>query len=99
MCYHAREMADFTETRTRKVGCPHCHNAKVVKNGRNAKGKQTYRCKNCRKRFLRTGQFAGHRVPAEQVGAAIQMYHNGTSFKLTADTMDDAYGMSEPLTG
>ena len=99
MCYHAREMADSTETRTRKVSCPYRHNAKVVKNGRNANGKQTYRCKNCRKRFLHTGQVAGHRVPTEQVGAASQMYCNGTSYKLTAETMDDAYDMSEPLTG
>ena len=89
-------MAEFTETSTRKVNCPYCHHDKVVKNGRNANGKQTYRCKSCSKRFLHTGQVAGHRVPAERIGAAIQMYYNGTSYKLTAETMDDAYDMAEP---
>jgi len=89
-------MAEFTETITRKVACPYCSHDKVVKNGRNASGKQTYRCKSCSKRFLHTGQVAGHRVPAERIGAAIQMYYNGTSYKLTAETMDDAYPMPEP---
>ena len=89
-------MAEFTETLTRKVNCPYCHHDKVVKNGKNANGKQTYRCKDCGKRFLHTGQVAGHRVPAQRVGAAIQMYYNGTSYKLTAETMDDAYDMAEP---
>ncbi len=96
MCYYGREMAEFTEIRTRKINCPYCHHDKVVKNGRNANGKQTYRCKDCSKRFLHTGQVAGHRVPAERIGAAIQMYYNGTSYKLTAETMDDAYPMPEP---
>lgn len=89
-------MAEFTETTTRKVNCPYCHHDKVVKNGKNANGKQTYRCKDCGKRFLHTGQVAGHRVPAQRVGAAIQMYYNGTSYKLTAETMDGAYDMAEP---
>ena len=89
-------MAEFTEISTRKVNCPYCHNDKVVKNGRNANGKQTYLCKPCGKRFLHTGQVAGHRVPAEHIGAAIRMYYGGTSYKQTAETLDDAYDMPEP---
>ena len=88
--------AEFTETSTRKVSCPYCHNAKVVKNGRNANGKQTYRCKPCGKRFLHTGQVAGHRMPADQIGTAIRMYYGGTSYKQTGETLTEAYDIPEP---
>lgn len=89
-------MAEFVETRTRKVNCPYCHHDKVVKNGKNANGKQTYRCKDCSKRFLHTGQVAGHRIPADQIGAAIRMYYGGTSYKQTGETLTEAYNISEP---
>jgi transposase-like protein len=82
-------MAEFTEIRTRKVSCPYCHNSKVVKNGQNANGKQTYLCKPCGKRFLHTGQVAGRHATAEQIGMAIRMYYGGTSYKQTAETMAD----------
>ena len=68
----------------------------MVKNGRNANGKQTYRCKPCGKRFLHTGQVAGHRVPADQIGAAIRMYYAGTSYKQTGETLTEAYDIPEP---
>ena len=96
ICYYDRVMAAFTEIRTRKVDCPYCHNSKVVKNGQNANGKQTYLCKPCGKRFLHTGQVAGHRIPAEQIGMAVRMYYGGTSYKQTAETMADGHDMPEP---
>ena len=94
-------MAQFTETRTRtrKVNCPYCHNAKVVKNGRNANGKQTYLCRPCGKRFLHTGQVAGRHATAEQIGMAIRIYYGGNSYKQTAETMADGHDISEPSKG
>ena len=56
----------------------------MVKNGNSANDKQIYRCTDCSKRFLRTGQVAGHRKTAEQIGAAVRMYYGGTSYKQTA---------------
>ena len=79
-------MAEFVETRVRKVNCPYCHHDKVVKNGKNANGKQTYRCKDCGKRFLHTGQVAGRHATAEQIGMAIRMYYGGNSYKLSGST-------------
>lgn len=32
--------------------CPHCHSNNVVKSGKSSTGKQRYRCKHCRKRFI-----------------------------------------------
>ena len=89
-------MAKFTETVTRTVACPYCAHDKVVKNGRNANGKQTYRCKQCSKRFLHTGQVGGHRATADQIGTAIRMYYGGTSYKQTGETLTEAYDIPEP---
>ncbi len=89
-------MAKFTETRTREVNCPYCGHAKVSKWGKNANGKQTYRCKSCGKRFLHTGQVAGRHATAEQIGMAIRMYYGGTSYKATAETMADGHDIAEP---
>ena len=89
-------MAEFTETVTRKVNCPYCAHDKVVKNGQNANGKQTYRCKACSKRFLHTGQVAGRHATAEQIGMAIRMYYGGSSYKQTAETMEQGQNIPEP---
>ena len=89
-------MAKFTETLTREVNCPYCAGAKVSRWGKNANGKQTYRCKQCSKRFLHTGQVAGRHATAEQIGMAVRMYYGGTSYKQTAETMADGHDISEP---
>ena len=86
-------MAKFT--REYEFNCPCCGHAKIVKNGKQA-GKQRYRCKDCRRQFNDTGAVGGHRVPAEQIGAAIRMCYGGTSYKQAAETLDDAYDRPEP---
>lgn len=67
-----------------------------MKNGKNATGKQTYICRKCGKRFLHTGQVAGHRLTADQIGTAIRMYYGGTSYKQTGETLTEAYDIDEP---
>ena len=64
--------------------------------GKNANGKQTYRCKVCGKRFLHTGQVAGRHATAEQIGLAIRMYYGGNSYKQTAETMEQGGNIPEP---
>lgn len=34
-----------------KITCPHCHGLKIVKNGHTKLSVQTYKCKDCNKRF------------------------------------------------
>ncbi len=34
-----------------KLNCPHCHSAKVVKNGKKSNGQQNYKCQSCNKQF------------------------------------------------
>ena len=88
-------MAEFVKVETVTVNCPYCDNTSVVKNGRQA-GKQRYRCKGCRKQFNDTGALHGHRVPANQVGAAIDMLYSGMSYKQIAEMMAKTYDIPEP---
>ena len=89
-------MAKFTETVTRHVHCPYCGDAKVNKWGKNANGKQTYRCKPCGKRFLDTGAVHGRKTPSNHVGAAISLFYRGMSYKQLAEAMAEMYDIPEP---
>ena len=91
-------MAEFVKTETVTVNCPYCDDIRVVKNGKQA-GKQRYRCKGCRKQFNDTGAVHGHRVPANQVGAAIDMYYSGMSYKQIAEMMAKTFDIPEPSKG
>ena len=53
---------------------------RVVKMGiRN--GQQRYLCRGCKKAFRANGKATGQRMDAELVGAAIQDYYDGKSYK------------------
>ena len=82
-------------TYTVSVHCPYCQGDSVVKNGTRA-GKQIFLCKGCRKQFRDTGATNGHKVPAEQVGAAIEMYYRGMSYKQIAEAMERMFDRPEP---
>ena len=38
------------------MGCPHCHSAKIKKNGHTHYGKQNYQCNDCNRQFVESGQ-------------------------------------------
>lgn len=42
-----------------KINCPHCHSAKVVKNGKKPYGKQNFICKDCKKQFIQSYNYKG----------------------------------------
>ena len=75
--------------------CPYCQSDAVVKNGRRY-GHQVFRCNTCRKAFKNTGAVNGHKMPADHIGAAIQDYYSGKSYKQIAETMAKEYGIPEP---
>ena len=87
--------ADYIETTQRATRCPYCGDAKIVKNGKQS-GKQRYRCKGCSKQFNDTGALHGHRVPTNQVGAAVDMFYSGLSYKQIAEMMAKTFDMPEP---
>ena len=87
--------ADYIETTQRATRCPYCGDARIVKNGKQA-GKQRYRCKGCSKQFNDTGALHGHRVPTNQIGAAVDMFYSGMSYKQIAEMMAKTFDMPEP---
>ncbi len=86
-------MAEFTQTIT--VDCPHCKSSKVIKKGmRN--GYQRYQCKTCQRKFNTTGNAFGKWFKAEHIGAAIDMYYSGMSYKQIAELIGRNYNLPEP---
>ena len=87
-------MAEFTKTVT--VNCPYCHTDAVIKHGVNGTGHQRYKCKKCSKRFLDTGAIHGRKAPSNRIGATIDMFYSGMSYKQIAETMAKTFDIPEP---
>ncbi|MGB3491985.1 MAG: IS1 family transposase [Elainellaceae cyanobacterium] len=60
------------------MDCPHCHRCHVVKNG-HRNGKQSYRCRDCRRQFRENPQPRVY--PAEVKALCVKMYLNGMGFR------------------
>ena len=86
-------MAEFTETIT--VNCPDCESEYIVKIGQRD-GYQRYLCRDCLKKFRITGEAPGQKSHAEMVGAALDMYFSGMSFKQVAENLEKVYDIPEP---
>ena len=87
-------MAEFTETITKTVNCPHCDGDHVVKMGiRN--GQQRYLCRNCKKAFRANGKAEGRRMDAELMGSAIRDYYTGKSYKQIAEGLKEEYDLGK----
>ena len=86
-------MAEFTETIT--VNCPDCESGHVVKIGKRD-GYQRYLCRDCLKKFRITGEAPGQKSHAEMVGAALDMYFSGMSYKQVAENLEKVYDIPEP---
>ena len=60
------------------MACKFCGSDKTVKNGQ-ARGKQLYRCKDCKHQYLENGAFTGMRTKSEVVACALNLYYDGLS--------------------
>jgi transposase, IS6 family len=56
--------------------CPHCEKQNVLKNGRDRRGAQVYRCADCGRSFtaLTGTPFSGHSFPPAVIGLAVRWY-------------------------
>ena len=61
--------------RERSQSCPHCDLPHIVKNGRDRRGAQVYRCAGCGRSFtaLTGTPFSGHSLPPV-IGLAVRWY-------------------------
>ncbi len=86
-------MAEFTTTFT--VNCPDCDSDHIVKIGQRD-GYQRYLCRECDKKFRITGEAHGQQFTADVVGAALDMYFSGMSYKQVAEHLEKVYDVPEP---
>jgi transposase-like protein len=58
------------------TSCPHCELPNIVKNGRDRRGAQVYRCADCYRSFtaLTGTPFSGHSFPPAVIGLAVRWY-------------------------
>lgn len=72
-----------------KVTCPYCNCSNIVKNGHTKTGIQTYKCKDCNKRFndLTDTVFSGTHLTYEQIEIFIQCFNDKLSLRKTAKRM------------
>lgn len=80
-----------------RQSCPNCQESDVIKFGKSRNGQQVFMCKPCNKTFTepREGINEGRRIPASQVGAAIQMFYSGLSISEIARNMADIFEIPE----
>lgn len=69
--------------------CPHCGSCMIVKNGHTKNGVQTYKCKECNKRFndLTNTIFSKTHLTYEQIEIFIQCFKDKISLRKTAKRM------------
>ena len=67
------------------IRCPHCGSNWTPKDG-HSRGKQTYRCGDCRYRFTPDGN--RHYYPEATIRQALNMYCEGGSVSAVARAMD-----------
>ena len=93
-------MSKWKVEQTREVQCPNpkCPAPhKTVRNGKRG-GDQQYRCRGCDRQFAAEGQAQYKQFTAHQIGAAVDKYYSGMSYKQVAEHMEDFQGGYEPST-
>ena len=70
------------------IRCPECGSNWIVKNGKQ-KGKQTFLCKDCHRRFTPSAERIHH--PRSKKEQAIKMFCEGTSMRAIARILDVSY--------
>jgi putative transposase len=71
--------------------CKYCGSEKLVKDGK-VKGKQLYRCKDCKKRFYMNGKFAKMRTDKHIIVTALNLYFDGLSLRKTQRNLKQIFG-------
>ena len=90
-------MTTFTRpTEQYTISCPNNDGGKIVKIGKQA-GKQRYRCRACNKDFREPDAFQQSRkFPIQQVGAALQGYFDGQSYREAARSIGRTFRTDPP---
>ena len=80
--------------------CPYCNADRVVRNGKGSSNAvQRYLCRNCKRRFSSTGVIGGRNYSPELIGAAIESFYSGLSYRQVAEAMVEMCDISRPSKG
>jgi transposase-like protein len=71
--------------------CWRCGSIRVVHNGLSY-GKQSFKCKDCGRRFREQSLLRGSRYSPEMVSLTLDLYFSGTSLRKTARIVNNHYG-------
>jgi len=71
--------------------CKYCGSEKLVKDGK-VKGKQVFKCKDCKKRFYMNGKFAKMRTGKNLIVTALNLYYDGLSLRKTQRNLKQIFG-------
>lgn len=87
--YRKKTISKVASFEKDKVNCPYCSSINIVKNGHTKTGIQTYKCKECSKRFndLTNTVFSGTHLNYEQIEIFIQCFSDKVSLRKTAKRM------------
>ena len=79
----------------RQIACPHCGESDLYSHGKQS-GKKRYKCRHCRKVFYPTRATKNRQHTPQIIGAAVDMYFDGVSYKRTAENVAKAFNIDEP---
>ena len=80
------DVAGESAVKAQRMSCPNGGGHWTVLYG-TRKGRQIYFCRDCRLQFKEGGAVGGRSYPPDQIGAAIQIYHNGLSLRKVAKAL------------
>jgi len=73
------------------MNCKYCGSENLVKDGK-VKGKQVFKCKDCKKRFYMNGKFAKMRTGKKLIVTALNLYYDGLSLRKTQRNLKQIFG-------
>ena len=74
------------------MNCKYCGSENVTKKGLNADGKQLYKCKDCKRRFISNGKFSRMRNEKNMIVAALNFFYDGMSLRKTRRNLEQIFG-------
>ncbi len=74
------------------MNCKYCGSKNVTKKGLNSEGKQLYKCKDCKRRFIANGNFSRMRNEKNMIVAALNFFYDGMSLRKTRRNLEQVFG-------
>jgi len=74
------------------MNCKYCGSENVTKKGLNNEGKQLFKCKDCKRRFIANGKFSRMRNEKNMIVAALNFFYDGMSLRKTRRNLEQIFG-------